>query len=85
MVSLSNDFYEPELNAAFRQWFNERNKPTYFIGPVIPSDRISTTKGSETPSNVEEVPAYLDKVLNTFGERSMLYVCWIILHIGGLG
>lgn len=74
MVSTSNDVYEPDLNAAFRQWFNERKKPTYFIGPIIPSDSVSTSRDFGIPSNVENVQTFLDKVLNNHGRRSMLYV-----------
>lgn len=73
MVSMSNHVYEPGVNAAYRQWFNERNRPTYFFGPILPPD-VTVRQGVNTSFDRGEVQVFLDKVLQSYGESTMLYV-----------
>ncbi|GJJ15650.1 hypothetical protein Clacol_009928 [Clathrus columnatus] len=81
MVSSSNEIYDHELNAAFREWFSERNKAIYFIGPLLPPDMpqsssISHKKDLEISSNGKDIELFLDKILESHGEKSLLYVAF---------
>ncbi|KAI0716582.1 UDP-Glycosyltransferase/glycogen phosphorylase [Earliella scabrosa] len=68
--------YEPEAVAAVRRWFKETNRPVYACGPLLPSASKGAAVANETKLSKEsvEIQSFLDEVLRTSGERSLVYI-----------
>ena len=76
--------YEPEAIYATRQWLEESgSQKLYMIGPIIPRpDTIfeSSKYGQlvstdhKVPENGTPVRAFMDRILASHGENSLLYV-----------
>ena len=81
--------FEPEAIDATRRWFEESDRKLYTIGPICPW--LDTTFESSTPgllatASDHEVPeygtpirAFMDRILATHGENSLIYVSQSIL------
>ena len=59
-----------------RQWFKETNRPVYACGPLLPSASKGAAVANETKLSKEsvEIQSFLDEVLRTSGEKSLVYV-----------
>ena len=80
--------YEPEAIHATRRWLEESgNRKLYTIGPIFPwPDTIfeSSKDGQlatdhEVPEDGTPVQAFLDRILASHGENSLLYVSHLVL------
>ncbi|KAI0745368.1 UDP-Glycosyltransferase/glycogen phosphorylase [Earliella scabrosa] len=68
--------YEPEAVAAARGWFAATGRRAYTTGPLLPSASKSTANLNEKKLSNEsnEIVAFLDKTLETSGEKSLVYI-----------
>jgi hypothetical protein len=83
--------YEPEAIYATRRWLEESgSRKLYTIGPIFPwPDTIfeSSKHGQlvatdhEVPENGTPVRAFMDRILASHGENSLLYVSHLILAL----
>ena len=81
--------YEPEAIYATRRWLKESgNRNLYTIGPVFPwpDTNLESSKHGllETDPEVSEygtVGAFMDRILASHGEKSLLYVSHLVLSI----
>ena len=79
--------FEPEAIDATRRWLEESNRKLYTIGPIGPwpdSTFKSSTPGlsateHEVPEYGTPVRAFMDRILATHGENSLIYVSQSIL------
>lgn len=79
-VYTSSDAYEPDAISATRQWLRESgNRPLYAIGPMLPPGNGQlpsniTLKLQRTEMSEERSPFNVNKILNTHGKNSLIYV-----------
>ena len=83
--------YEPEAIYATRRWLEESGgRKLYTIGPMYPwPDTILgpskhgqlPTPDHEVPENGPPVRAFMDRILASHGENSLLYVSHLILTV----
>lgn len=69
-VIASSDAYEKESLDALRGWFAELRKPSYTIGPILPTSE-------KTRSDVNKnslVEAFLDSMLRSHGKCSVFFI-----------
>ncbi len=81
--------YEPEAIYATRRWLEESgSRKLYTIGPILPSpDTIFESSKHGLLATDHEVPecegtpvrAFMDRILTSHGENSLLYVSQLIL------
>ena len=79
-ICTSSDAYEPEAINATRQWLRESgNRPLYVIGPILPPGigqlpSNTTLLGMEMSEDGPPFNKFMDKILNTHGRNSLIYV-----------
>ncbi|KAI0633272.1 UDP-Glycosyltransferase/glycogen phosphorylase [Trametes polyzona] len=66
--------YEPEAVAALRGWLKESTKPTYVIGPLLPTGGRAAAEEKLQSPEAQAIVAFLDNTLSASGERSVLYI-----------
>jgi hypothetical protein len=79
--------FEPEVIDATRRWLEESSRKLYTIGPIGPwpdSTFESSTCGllvtdHEVPEYGTPVRAFMDRILASHGEKSLIYVSQLIL------
>jgi hypothetical protein len=80
--------YEPEAIHATRRWFKESgSQKLYTIGPIFPwpdtifesSKHGLLTADHEVPEYGTPVRAFMDRILASHGENSLLYVSHLVL------
>lgn len=71
---------EPEAFAAIRDWFSELGKSVHVVGPLLPDTKNTVAVAGETQqsTNGSAVEAFLDKTLQSQGDKSLLYVRLIL-------
>ena len=70
----SAESYEPEAIHHIREWLKESgNRQLYVIGPMLPPG-IGQPLGSEKSSGDIEFRQFMDKILDTHGINSLVYV-----------
>ena len=80
--------FEPEAIDATRQWLEESgSRKLYTIGPICPSPDTSfessmLATGHEVPEYSTPVRAFMDRILASHGENSLIYVSQLILTWG---
>jgi hypothetical protein len=81
LISVSSAAYDQKSLEALRVWFKETNRPVYAIGPLVPPG-LGDTGLSDTAKQMEinssnngsDVQAFLDRILNSHGKQSLIYV-----------
>ena len=80
--------YEPEAIFATRRWLEESgSRKLYSIGPILPwpDTTFESSKHSllaadhDVPEDGTPVRAFMDRILASHGENSLLYVSYLIL------
>jgi len=69
--------YEPEAIVGLRDWLGERCCPVYAVGPLFPiadADERKSVSRQEFSVNHTEVETSLDRALQIYGEKSLVYV-----------
>ena len=76
LIIASPEVYEPAAIAAIKDWYGELGRKVWSVGPLLPSSsRKEAIAGEEAQSaNFSEIKQFMNKVLSSHGERSMLYV-----------
>lgn len=76
MIIASPEVYEPAAIAAIKDWYGEIGRKVWSLGPLLPlSSRKEAIAGEEAQSaNFSDIKHFMDKVLLSHGEGSMLYV-----------
>lgn len=70
----SPECYEPESIQAMRDWFAKANRQVIAAGPFLPIGEQATTNEIRQSSRGSEIITFLDQVLTTHGQGSLLYV-----------
>jgi len=79
--------YEPEAINATRRWLEESgSRKLYTIGPIFPwldtifqsSKHSQVATDREVPEDGAPVQAFMDRILASHGENSLLYVSYLI-------
>ncbi|KAF8903485.1 UDP-Glycosyltransferase/glycogen phosphorylase [Gymnopilus junonius] len=63
--------FEREALEAVKSWFSSWNKPTYVIGPLLPSG-FGTI--AQTPRGADDIEEFLDKAVTKHGQKSVLFI-----------
>ena len=75
--------FEPEAIDATRRWLEESNRKLYTIGPLDttfePSMHGPLVTDHEVPEYDTPVRAFMDRILASHGEKSLIYVSQFIL------
>jgi hypothetical protein len=80
--------FEPEAVDATRRWLEESSRKLYTIGPIGPwpdttfessTHGLSAATDHEIPEYGTPVRAFMDRILATHGENSLIYVSQLIL------
>lgn len=76
MIIASPMVYESEAIVATKEWFAESNRPVWAVGPLpVSSGSHQAIAGEEAQSERSaDIRGFMDGVLTSHGERSMLYV-----------
>ncbi len=76
LMMITPTSYEPEAVATAKAWFAETGRPSYAVGPLLPSASKATAVANEKKQSSEasEIQEFLDATLKTSGEKSLVYV-----------
>ena len=76
MIITSPEPYEPHAIAATKEWFAETHRDVWAIGPLLPSTASKEAVAGEgaLSETSEQIKAFMDDVLRSQGEHSMLFV-----------
>ncbi|KAI0328285.1 UDP-Glycosyltransferase/glycogen phosphorylase [Cubamyces sp. BRFM 1775] len=74
IVSLTTTSYEREMVDAWRKWFEGISKQLFVVGPLRVSGTNAVTYEKKQSAAPAELDAFLGNALQTFGERSVLYI-----------
>ena len=77
LFMITSQSYEPETVAATKAWMEDTGRSAYVAGPLIPSASKGVASANEKKQSAEaaDIQIFLDDVLKTSGEKSLLYVC----------
>ncbi|OCH85806.1 UDP-Glycosyltransferase/glycogen phosphorylase [Obba rivulosa] len=70
----SPECYEPVSIAGLRDWFSETSRNVYAIGPLLPIEEQSVGKEKDSSKQGAAIERFMDSVLKTRGENSLLYI-----------
>ena len=71
---MTSESYEPEAVAALRKWYADTGKSAYVVGPLLPLGSHAAAAEKVQSKEAEQIEAFLNDVLETSGEKSLLYV-----------
>ena len=76
LIVTSPEAYEPVTITATKEWWGEMKRKVWAIGPLMPSPSSKeAVAGEEAQSaNFNEIKQFMNKILSSHGEHSMLYV-----------
>lgn len=76
LIITSPEAYEPVTITATKEWWGEMKRKVWAIGPLMPSPSSKEAiAGEEAQSaNFGEIKHFMDNILSSNGENSMLYV-----------
>jgi hypothetical protein len=71
----SSEVLEKESIAYFRKWYESLGKSVWIVGPPNPAeDHAAVSRVSLPNPEDEKVMAFLDRIHNTHGDRSIVFV-----------
>ena len=81
-LSVSSQVFESDSLDALRTWLAETNRPLYTIGPLVPPgfgdaaglSTIAKQKEIDSLKNGSDFQTFLDAILKSHGEHSLIYV-----------
>lgn len=76
LIITSPEAYEPVTISATKEWWRETKRKVWAIGPLMPSPSSQEAIAGEQAqsANFGEIKQFMDNILSSHGENSMLYV-----------
>ncbi|KAI0645536.1 UDP-Glycosyltransferase/glycogen phosphorylase [Trametes meyenii] len=74
LVTFDAADFQPEATARMRQLLEQTCRKAFYAGPLLPSGAQAASSETRNSSNGNEIMSFLDEMIKSRGERSVIYI-----------